>query len=484
MSASEPGLDAAVRMVVSAWPAEPLRASSRPAVEELGRHLAAIADRVVRAGLRTPESIDALVHAASRLAAERPGESTNAIIGGYLEFVRAAPCPDVRAEILLLRTLAGQPSTTFPNGRRQRLRAIAWCVEAIHLADRLDVDGARLRSLVRAIAAERLTPEDPARGLALAEWAYREAESRLAAEDPDRWRVRYLYADALRANGLVGEALDHARQSVDRLEELFDEPHSYLVWALSYLGLAATRADDLATSLRAHERAHELSRRLAGSRRTRSLALRSNNLAVVLDLLGRPDEALPLAEDALSITRELGIDGPTLSLRLGRVGDILSALDRDEEAERHLRESVVVMRRSSDPRATRRTAQLCTHLLKTGRVDEADQLLDNALASASDPWRPEDSVRFPRLQGEIHTRSDRWDEARLALDVALAGSLRVFSEQHRETAACWVALSELDEATGDLTAARTRSRQALGVLAARATGNLRLARRARRLAEG
>jgi tetratricopeptide (TPR) repeat protein len=247
-----------------------------------------------------------------------------------------------------------------------------------------------------------------------------------------------------------------AGESADRLEVLIGEPHSRVVSALSYLGLAATQAGNPVLALDAHHRALEMSRRLTGDGRTRGTAMRCNNLAFALQEMGRLTDALPLAKEALEITRAVGASSSSLSLRLNRVGTILSAIGTDdEEAEWYLREAVAVIGPGSSRRVYLRVRGLCQHLCDVGRPVEAEQLLDNALAAFTDPRRPRDVILIPLLRGEILTVQGRSDEAHPLLEEALSNARRVRDVATLDVARCLVSLASCLAAAGDHRRART-----------------------------
>ncbi len=114
-------------------------------------------------------------------------------------------------------------------------------------------------------------------------------------------------------------------------------------------------------------------------------------LAELLAALGRPEAAEPEQRAAVEAYRAAGVDGVPLSVALGTLGSILGKLDRKEEAEQMLRESVSVLRQEygveGHPQLAMALSDLAGPLMQSDvseasgreRLDEAEGYLREAV---------------------------------------------------------------------------------------------------------
>jgi tetratricopeptide (TPR) repeat protein len=118
-----------------------------------------------------------------------------------------------------------------------------------------------------------------------------------------------------------------------------------------------------------------------------------DNLGLSYEGLGKVDDAIAAYEEAIRLNRQLGLRSPWPSMNLGK---LLFRLDRFEEAEGRLRESINI-----DPRFPKAHFRLGQVLEKQGKIAEAIRELEEA--ASLDPSYPEPHYalgRIHRLRGE------------------------------------------------------------------------------------
>jgi Tfp pilus assembly protein PilF len=167
------------------------------------------------------------------------------------------------------------------------------------------------------------------------------------------------------------------------------------------------------------------------------LAASLNNLGTALADLARWEEALPAAEDAVTIRRRLaGIDPtylPDLAMSLGNVGRCLSRMGRQEPALTPITEGTDILRRLAveDPTAhlpnlARSLTNLAAALAELGRGEQALTPIEEAIAIRRALADADPAAYLPELAGSLNNlgailqRLQRYEEGQAQLEEAVA----------------------------------------------------------------
>ena len=165
-------------------------------------------------------------------------------------------------------------------------------------------------------------------------------------------------------------------------------------------------------------------------------SLTLNNLASVLEALGRASEALPLYEEALAMGRRLfSGDHPYVATSLNNLASVLEALGRASEALPLYEEALAMGRRlfSGDhPDVARSLNNLASVLEALGRASEALPLYEEALAMRRRLFsgdHPDVATSLNNLASVLEALG-RASEALPLYEEALAMRRRLFSGDH------------------------------------------------------
>ena len=197
---------------------------------------------------------------------------------------------------------------------------------------------------------------------------------------------------------------------------------------------------------------------------TRSVSMASFNIGEILSAQGRLDEAEPLLREAERSSRAAGgasdIAESMMETALldARRGNVERALAQLEEARRLLEESG---NRSATLLADARAAEA---LQLGGDFDRAAELAARTLERAADD-EGSSLVRpvLNRVLGQAHLLAGRLDDARAALETAIAEANRV--EHRYEEALALAAMARLGDAPGDAAERRDALFAQLGIVA-------------------
>ncbi len=187
--------------------------------------------------------------------------------------------------------------------------------------------------------------------------------------------------------------------------------------ALTNLGIALFDQGQWLESRRSLEEALELSRRIEDAARQ---ARTVNNLSWVLTNLGDFDQAIAGYEDALRLYQKSGSAFVIAAIHnnLGAVhvkkGDFQRALSYLQASRQQFDEL------GATPMLSENARYQAEAYLGLGRLDEADQWADTALALAQEHDCAPDRAAARRVQGMIHRARRNWDEARAILQDSLA----------------------------------------------------------------
>ena len=364
---------------------------------EAGRSAAGEADRAPRrpseaAAREEAEAAHGAVTSARSAAAGSPRSSTP----GPRRSPRSSSRPEARwsrrltgdLDRILLKALAAEPGDRYATAAAlgEDLRRF---LEGLPVTAREPTLGYRVRKLVArhrvACAAAALLALTLTLSIVAVLWQARRA--RVEAERASRVAglLSGLFADAdpyvreehaLTMRELVDRGLERVR------DELGDDPVTK-AQLLEVLGLAAAGQGDGEQAIEALEESVELRRRAQGSRHPETgRAVRS--LAFTLINQGRPDEAAPLANEALAIAEASAgrdaIDAAEALFVLGMLRGARGELEGSAEAYRRAVE--IRRRRATGPDASLAIAlaQLSSALDALGRTAEGLDLLREALA--------------------------------------------------------------------------------------------------------
>jgi tetratricopeptide (TPR) repeat protein/predicted Ser/Thr protein kinase len=219
-----------------------------------------------------------------------------------------------------------------------------------------------------------------------------------------------------------------------------------------------------------HARALAGRRELHGDRSLR-VAVAAHNYALVLFELGRFDEALALAREAIE-TREalIGSEHPLVASTRLAVGASLVRVGRVDEGLEHFERAVAISQASLGPTHQQTLAASANYgiaLRMAGDVERSVEVLTatrEALRAQPDGDHPLLATVITGLGGGL-LELGRHDEARVVLEEALAIFERIHGGRDPGTAAVLGNLGNLYLATGDHARARDNFEKALELLA-------------------
>ena len=202
---------------------------------------------------------------------------------------------------------------------------------------------------------------------------------------------------------------------------------------------------------------------------TRSVSMATFNIGEILSAQGRLDEAEPLLRQAERSSRAAGgasdIAESMMETALldARMGNVERALAQLEEARRLLEES------GNDSATLLADARAAEALGLGGDFDRAAELAARTLERAvDDEALPLVRPVLHRVLGQAHLLAGRLDDAREALELAIAEANRV--EHRYEEALALAALTRLADAPGEARCAATASSSSSASSRCRRTG--------------
>jgi tetratricopeptide (TPR) repeat protein len=200
-----------------------------------------------------------------------------------------------------------------------------------------------------------------------------------------------------------------------------------------------------------------------------TVAIRLNNLAQLLRGTNRLDEAERLMRRALAIDeKSFGSDHPEVAIDLSNLAGLLLATNRLVEAEPLMRHALAICETSFGPdypEVAIRLNNLAQLLQATNRLEEAEPLMRRALAideKSFGPDHPKVAIRLNNLARLLHDTS-RLDEAEPLIRRALAIDEKSFGPDHPKVATDLNNLAGLLQATNRLDEAEPLMRRALAI---------------------
>jgi len=199
------------------------------------------------------------------------------------------------------------------------------------------------------------------------------------------------------------------------------------------------------------------------------IAITLTNLAVLLQALGRLDEAELLNRDALVLLRKILPPGHIdIASGLNNLATLLQALGKLDEAEPIFREALEIMRKAlppEHPHIALNLSNLATLLQTQGKLDEAEPIFREALEimrKALPPEHPHIALNLSNLATLLQTQG-MLDEAEPICREALEIRRKVLPPGHSDIANSLTSLAMLFQAQGKLDEAEVRFREALEI---------------------
>ena len=313
----------------------------------------------------------------------------------------------------------------------------------------------------------------------------------LGPDHPDTLATLSALAELAWRSSRFDEAADRSRDLLDRQRRVHGEPSAEVAWTLEDLGRILTdagRFDEadatleaalamtleldgeqslqvaacyenqavlLQLSKRDYAAAEELARTALAIRReltptdTMDTASAVNNLGILVLLQGRPDDAVPVLEEAVELTRRVGGDRhPEHARALENLGNAhyrLRQFDRTLE----LLDQVMAIRREvlgeDSPDVARTLNNMGMVSNAAGRPEQAETLLRRALAGMERAYGPDhpDLASSRWSLAHVLWGQGRLDEAEAELRAAVAIAERAYPESSPGRAAYELPLGNL-----------------------------------------
>ncbi|SDJ42114.1 AfsR/SARP family transcriptional regulator [Streptomyces indicus] len=265
---------------------------------------------------------------------------------------------------------------------------------------------------------------------------------------------RVLGAAALRT-GALSPAIDHLERALALYRQVGDR--SLQAATLNNLGVGNWRQSNLSAAADCFRQALTLYEEYSVHQRLRAPA--TNNLARILHILGRSDEALELFEQALAIARENGNQASESNTLCG-LADVNAAAGRHREALDYAHRALVTARNAGH-RSLEGTAMRTLGVVHRRQGDHESALrhLDTALQISRDVGDLEEVMATLSALAEAHDAAGDPIEALRLHEEAL--TVDVGSAQRDLRAHALAGIGDLHSALGDREASREFWHQAL-----------------------
>ncbi len=225
--------------------------------------------------------------------------------------------------------------------------------------------------------------------------------------DPEQRNLRLADLKTMKIKGPVGQEVlagaqaflaDDLKRAADHFGEASRlDPQAPQLW--SFMAAANLRQGNPALAAEQYRRALDLKQERSDADLDQDLASDQLGLALSLFMLHRPDQALPLAEEAWRIRRQkLGPDDPDTLSAANRLATIYVALSRNDEAEKLLKDAYHGALRDEEMAALLEETRLLLTVLyrQSGRQDELEDFFNQeppepplaASAEAPVKWPP------------------------------------------------------------------------------------------------
>lgn len=254
---------------------------------------------------------------------------------------------------------------------------------------------------------------------------------------------------------------------VESLRELGDTRSSEFVRALILLGEAQARTVGVPAALETYAAARELAQEVSGDRRSVRLVMLNNNVGFLLVHAGRAEEAVPLLEEALSISLETyGRSHPTTTTRFSNISYALVESGEAELALHYANEALDVSRQLDLPGMVIRLGRVCRALTALGRFDEAEAAIGEAIELIETRWPNRPRSNSLNVRAQLWLAQNRFHEAIDDLNIAIDGLDRedslLYPGMYLRRAEAWSGLGESANAESDALEAASRFRAVFG----------------------
>lgn len=193
------------------------------------------------------------------------------------------------------------------------------------------------------------------------------------------------------------------------------------------------------------------------------------NLAGILRLSGRADQAEPLARRALELDRAaFGDNSGRVAAQFGNIAALLEAQGKVVDAEplrRRALATVTALHGERHPDSIAATANLAANLSQQTRYDAARPLLREASAVTRQIHGPQsaEAARILKLQGVLEAKSGNNKTAQALFRQTIAIERKTLGDRHPDTATGWHNLAFVLERSGQASKAEAPARQALEI---------------------
>lgn len=208
----------------------------------------------------------------------------------------------------------------------------------------------------------------------------------------------------------------------------------------------------------------------------------ANNLSVALNHMGKHDEAIEQASEALKVYEKvLGNGHASTAATLANLGVMftgmarrakgLDRLQHSDAARSYLEQALSVRSKllpAGDPQLAVTQYQLAAVARLQGKAPEAESLLRESMAALRTALGPTHRLTATAVNnwGVFLKEAKRYEEARAAYEEALETRVRLLGDAHPDTVAVMYNLGELMIAAGDeagASALQTRILKVMGV---------------------
>lgn len=213
-----------------------------------------------------------------------------------------------------------------------------------------------------------------------------------------------------------------------------------------------------------------------------------NDLASLLNDVGRFDEAVVLATAAVDDARALGLDPGALGARLENLGSALQGAGRLEEADATYRGAISALEQALPQRTVALAVALNNYALvhrDAGRLREALVLFERAVAVRESAFGPDHPDLAGPLTNAARIRADLGDTsgARRDIDRALTLAERAYAPDYLGRGHVQLAAAQIALAEGNAERTMSHANAALSVFARADAADPAWTERARRLIE-
>ncbi len=202
----------------------------------------------------------------------------------------------------------------------------------------------------------------------------------------------------------VDQARAAALRSMAQLDRVIEGDHRLVAIGLNNLGNYADELGRLEESIQYYEQAIAMRRRLSTD--PGDLIAPLTNLGTAYTNGRKFERGLEILEEAWALAQaELPGAHPTRAFVQAVLGDTYRKMDRNEQAHRHLSESIVLLQAKLDPRAS----IIVTSLVSLGQVQRKRGEPERAVATLQQALAVDDLSHHGRANALQHLAEAQWD---------------------------------------------------------------------------